>query len=102
MGKKTKSSEKGQKTKIIGKEDIKKLEQLSDRHASALKRLLHLEHQMDEQLEQLSQRHEASINKINELTKRVDEQLEQLSERHAAVAHKLSSIERTLEGQEAK
>ena len=97
MGKKTKPLDKARKTKKISNEDIEKLEQLSERHAAALKTALHLKKRMDEQLEQLSQRHEASINKISDLTKRVDEQLEQLSERHAAVVHKINAIEKILE-----
>jgi len=89
-----KKDKKANKMNENGSKALEMVGQLSDRHVAVLRRLLHLEQQMDERLEQLSERHNASIDKINKLEKRVDEQMEQLSERAAAAVTKVNALQK--------
>ncbi len=89
------------------------MEQLSERHAAALRTIAQQEKQRAEQLEQLellSQRHETSIQKIWELEQELDAKreqlskferdtgakLKQLSDRYAAILGKLAGLEKEM------
>ena len=59
------------------------IEQLSERHAAALRKIAKQEKALDEKLEQVSAAAEAALENLVEHEKNVDEKLEQLSDRHA-------------------
>jgi NADH dehydrogenase/NADH:ubiquinone oxidoreductase subunit G len=69
------------------------IEQLSERHAAALRKIAKQEKDLDENLEQVSAAAEAALENLAEHEKNVNEKLEQLSERHAATLALLARLE---------